>query len=204
MKTIIKFPKEKIQIVNQIQEAIINQDYPKIIAMKQMIIDKASELIDTDALAMLYEAHFQLRLFEDIIDITIKLQEQEIEGFGLAFYTIASYIALDEIYLAESFIRKYRLLQTNEIKYYYGKEEANYSHLLGLVVDDYEEVVLCLLMVNYVYDVLRELGTEILENKKILIIRFFDLINITFELGYDDFIIEELKSVMKIIFQIEV
>ena len=204
MERIIKFPKEKIQLVNRIYDAYELDNNQLIYSLKDEILANLNLLSDEKVLDILLEATFNLYLFEDVIMLGDELIKQNYESFDLYYYSLLSYIALVDIYQAKNLIRRSKLLNTEGIKYYYSHEGANYSNILGLSYGLFEQAALCLLIINFVCEVSSEMAGNISVDQEYLLYRFFDLINMVYELGYDDDVIIELERVLKIVFQLEV
>jgi hypothetical protein len=143
-------------------------------------------------------------LFEDVIMLSDEYIKQKYESFDAFYYALLSYIAVNDIYQAKNLIRRSTLLNTESIKYYYSQEGANYSNILGLSYALFEEAAPCLLIVNYITEIAGEMAGKVEVNHQYLLFRFFDLINMIYELGYDDDIISQLEQALKIVFQLEV
>lgn len=204
MERIIKFPKEKTQLINRIYDAYELDDYALIYSFKEDLVASISSLPDERVYDILLEATFNLYLFEDVIMIGDEYIKQGYESFDLYYYALLSYIALVDIYQAKNLIRRSKLLNSEGIKYFYSHEGANYSNILGLSYGLFEQAALCLLVINFVSEVASEMAGDIIVDQEYLLYRFFDLINMVYELGYEDDIIVELERVLKIVFQLEV
>lgn len=203
MNNIIKFPKEKTQLINRVLDAIEISDYKLIISMKDQLLDNIEDLKDSIVFDCLLDSLYNLYLFEEIIIVGDELLKKGYESFDLYYYMLLSYIALVDIYQAKSLIRKSKLLNNKDIQHYYTNEGANYSNILGMDNDLFTESALSLLIVNYINEVSKEMAGDIEIDRQYLLYRFFDLINMVYELGYDDYIIMALEKALKIIFEIE-
>lgn len=204
MEHIIKFPKEKTRLVNHVNEAYEAENYQAIFSMKDEILSNLEFLKDERILDVLIEAAFNLYLFEDVIMLSDEYIKQKYESFDAFYYALLSYIAVNDIYQAKNLIRRSTLLNTESIKYYYSQEGANYSNILGLSYALFKEAAPCLLIVNYITEIAGEMAGKVEVNHQYLLFRFFDLINMIYELGYDDDIISQLEQALKIVFQLEV
>ena len=204
MERIIKFPKEKTQLINRIYDAYELDNFSLIYSFKEEIMANIMSSPEQKVLDILLEATFNLYLFEDVIMLGDEYIKQGYESFDLYYYSLLSYIALVDIYQAKNLIRRSKLLNAEGIKYFYSNEGANYSNILGLSYSLFEQAALCLLVVNFVCEVANEMAGDIRVDQEYLLYRFFDLINMVYELGYEDDILVELERVLKIVFQLEV
>jgi len=204
MERVIKFPKEKTQIINNFLDAYYNQDYKKAITYKDDILRNYEILKDEELFEKLLESYFELYAFEEVIMVGDELRKYKYESFDLYFYMLSSFIALTDIYRASILIKRSPLLNHESIKFYYEKEGANYSNILSLSKVLFFQAAPCLLLVNFINEVIKELGGSIDLDKEYLLYRFFDLINMIYELGYDEWIILRLERTLKIIFEIDI
>lgn len=204
MEKVLKFPKEKTKLVNSFYEAYINEDYHKIVKLKDELLDNYELLKEEEIYEKLIESYFNLYAFEEVVTIGDELIKLTYESFDLYYYMLASLISLVDIYRADSLIKRSTLLNEEAIKFYYQNRGANYSNILTLSQYLYSEASPCLLMVNYVQEVAKEVVGNIELDREYLLFRFFDLINMIYELGYDEWIILKLEKTLKIMFEIEV
>lgn len=204
MERIIKFPKEKTRLVNRIYDAYELENYQLIFSLKDEIINNLESLREEKVLDILLESTFGLYLFEEVIMLGDEYIKQKYESFDLYYYALLSYIALNDIYQARNLIRRSALLNSEGIKYYFSQEGANYSNILGLSYGLFEQAAPCLLIVNFITEISSEMLGKIEVDQEYLLLRFFDLINMVYELGYDDEIIIQLEKALKIVFQLEV
>lgn len=192
-----------MQLVNRVIDAYDEEDYPSIIKMKDEIIGLADELADTEVFGILLESFFQLHLFEEVVLVGDELRKLGYETYEVLYFMLLSYIGLVDIYQAKALVRRSKLLNAEEIKVYYTNEGANYSNMLSMPYELFEEAALTLLLVNYIFEVSKEMAGDVEVDREYLLFRFFDLINMVYELKYDLFVIEELEGALKIIFEIE-
>jgi hypothetical protein len=204
MERVMKFPKEKAQLVNRIIDAYENENYHLVISYKDEILSNFEVVKDEKVFEMLLEAYFNFYSFDDVIMIGDELIKNAYESFDMYYYMLLSLIALTDIYQAKNLIRKSLLLNGEGIKYYYTVDGANYSNILGLSFGLFVQAAPCLLIVNYVSEVAKEMAGDITLDHEYLLFRFFDLINMIYELGYEDDIVLKLEKALKIIFEIEV
>lgn len=204
MERIIKFPKEKTQLINRVYDAYEEENYQLIFSYKDEILSNFKILTEEKVFDILLEATFNLYLFEDVILLTDELVKLGYESFDLYYYALLAYLALVDIYQAKNLIRRSKLLNEEGIKYYYTHEGANYSNILNLNEGLFFLAAPCLVIVNFINEVASEMAGNIEIDHEYLLYRFFDLVNVLFELGYDDEILEMFEKALKIVFQLEV
>lgn len=204
MNNIIKFPKGKSQTISRIYEAYDSEKYNVVCSFKDELVESVELFKDTDLFDILLESYFQLFLFDEVIMVNDELLKKGYESFDTIYFTLLSHIALVDIYQAKSLIKRSKILNNESVKHFYSNDGANYNNILSLNNDVFYETSLCLLIVNFVNEVSKEMLGDIEVDKEYLLYRFFDLINVVYELGYEDSIIKELDRVLRIVFQIEV
>ena len=135
--------------------------------------------------------------------IGLELRTRGIETYDTLYYLLLSLIANNDIYQALSIINRSKLLNRQEIKEFHQEDGANYSNLLAYA-DHEPEFTLLLLIVNYIKGLANELNNQSEKDLDYSLFRFFDLINLVYELGYPLKIMQELSSIMKIIFNLSI
>lgn len=196
----MKFPKEKVLIIQEINDCLARDDFFGIFKLKDKVLENLDQL-DRKIFDDLLFATFVIGNFDDVVLIASELKKKEIETYSTLYYTLLSLIANEDIFQAASLIRKSKILNNTEIKTLYQEDGANYSNLLAYA-DRYPNFTLLLLVVNYVNGIIREInGTKEID-RDYLLFRFFDLVNLIYELGYPLKIIQELSTVMKVIFNL--
>jgi len=198
----MKFPKEKVVITNRINELKSNSDYFGIFKMKDEILTNY-DILDSSIYENLISSTFYLGNFDDVIVIGSELIANDVETFEVIYYTLLALIANVDIYQAMSLIGKSKLLNLDEIKEYHANDGANYSNLLYFS-ETLSSSTLALIIVNFVKGLSREMTGNVEVDHEYMLFRFFDLINMIFEIGYPLEIIQRLTRAMKIIFNLEV
>ena len=130
--------------------------------------------------------------YEKCIDTYKDEIKEDKENLVDAYYTLASIIASNDIYLGLSIIKKSKLLNDEEIKAYLDKEGANLVNLL-VESDDMKKVVILLMFISSHKDCDMndiEVGLS-----------FFEMIDSLYEIGYSSNIIKELTSVGHMLFK---
>jgi len=204
MEKIIKFPKDKINLMNKVYDAYDKTDFRLVVSFKDEAIQYYNDFIDEDIFNIILESYFELYAFEEVVTFGDELIKLGYEDFELYFYMLSSLIALVDIYQARNLIRKSKLLNQEDIKFYYSKDGANYSNIYSLSDELFEQAAPCLLLVNFICEVSKEMAGDIEVDHEYLLFRFFDLINMIYELGYDYDLIMKMDRVLKIVFQIEI
>jgi hypothetical protein len=204
MDNVIKFPKSKVNLMNKIYSAYDEADYRKVVSFKSEVLEYYADLKSEDIFEIILESYFELSAFEEVITFGDELIKQGYEDFELYFYMLASYIAIVDIYQAKSLIRRSKILNQDDIKFYYSNEGANYTNILNLSDEIFELAAPCLLLVNFITEVSKEIAGDFEVDHEYLLYRFFDLINLVYELGYEYEIIHKLDRVIKIVFGIEI
>ena len=117
-----------------------------------------------------------------MIDIYYELSKLKYESFHILYLTLASLIAKDDIYQASYLIKKSNLLKDESFTSYLASDEANFFNLTSLDDDAFGDVILTLVLVNYIQAIAKEsLYQDI--TSEYLLYRFYDLINIILEVG---------------------
>lgn len=200
----LKFPKEEVIFIETIKEAYENKDFKFIINNEHNIIEKSDFIKKNEDIIFVYliEAFFNNRLFEKAITVTEELLKKGIEKFECYFYTLASLIAKNDFYYAKSIINRSKILNDETIKNYID-DDSNYNILLTLHEALFKEVGLCLILVNFI----NEMIEESLKNKitsDYIIMRYFDLLNLLYEYGIEEIYLNILKNTIEIIYEIQI
>lgn len=198
----MKFPKDRVIINSKIKEFLENKDYYAILKMKDEILDKAG-VLDEYSYNTLIKVAFVLGDFDRAIVIFSSLFQQDIENYILLYYGFLCMLANTDIYQAKSYINKSELLKDPAVQEYFLKDGANYSNIKHLSKIDIN-YTLTLILINFIEGISKEVTGDIEIDNEYILFRFFDLINMLYELNYPDEIINELTIALKIIFNLEV
>lgn len=198
----MKFPKERVIINTKIKDFLNQNSHFDILKMKDEIFENI-DVLDDYAFHSLIKSAFILGDFDQVVIIYSELFKRKIETFTLTYYGLLGLLANTDIYQAVSYIKKSELLNQNAIKEYFLKDGANYSNILFLSkVDVYG--TLTMVLVNFVEGIAKEVVGNIDIDNEYILFRFFDLINMLYEIGYPEEIIQKLTYALKIIFNLEV
>lgn len=202
MEKIIKFPRNKVNLMNKIYDAYDSKNFRLVVSYKIEVLEYFDDLKNEDIFNIVLESYFELAAFEEVISFGDELIKKGYEDFDLYFYMLASLIAVQDIYQAKNLIRKSRLLNEEGIKFYHTNEGANYSNILTLSEEIFDQAAPCLLLVNFIHEVSKEIAGDAEVDHEYLLFRFFDLINMIYELGYYYEVILKMDRVLMIVFQI--
>ena len=193
MGEILKFPKEKVQYINIITELKEYKKYQEIIKYQERLFQNFDLLRDSFVFDYLALAFFELGYYQDVIDIYYELSKLKYESFHILYLTLPSLIAKDDIYQASYLIKKSNLLKDESFTSYLASDEANFFNLTSLDDDAFGDVILTLVLVNYIQAIAKEsLYQDI--TSEYLLYRFYDLINIILEVGFSEKIINDLNE----------
>lgn len=200
----IKFPKEEVQFINDIEKMYNVNNYSGIVKQYNKIIDNIEIILNIkkDIIDIIVEALFYCRQFDTIITFVESLRDKGFEEFLWYFYAFASIIGNDDIYLAKTIIKKSKLLNDPDIQFYYSEDGANYVNILGMNDAILDTQAPCLIMINFINDLIFESLQKTL-NANYVVMRTFDLINILYEDGANQELIELFINTLQIIFEID-
>lgn len=200
----IKFPKEEVQFINDIEKMYNVNNYSGIVKQYNKIIDNIEIILNIkkDIIDIIVEALFYCRQFDTIITFVESLRDKGFEEFLWYFYAFASIIGNDDIYLAKTIIKKSKLLNDPDIQFYYSEDGANYVNILGMNDAVLDTQAPCLIMINFINDLIFESLQKTL-NANYVVMRTFDLINILYEDGASQELIELFINTLQIIFEID-
>ena len=201
----IKFPKQNILFLNEIKQLIISRDYKSLLNEYNNIILNASFLkqYSIDVLNNYFEILFTIKEYDKYITLIEELRKQEIENYSWYFYLFTILLYKKDIYYAKSIISRSKLLNDSSIKYLISEEEGNYSQVINLHDLLFQEVGPCLILVNFINELLTEtFNMEI--NDEYIIMRYFDLINLLYEYGVSEDFILIFTNALETIYEIDI
>ncbi len=200
----IKFPKDEVQIINDIEKMFNVNNYSGIVKQYNKIIDNIDMVLNIkpNTINIIIESLFYCRQFDTIITFVESLRNKGFEDFLWYFYAFASIIGNDDIYLAKTILKKSKLLNDPDIQFYYSEDGANYVNILGMNDCILEKQGPCLIMINFINDLIYESLQKAIDAEYV-IMRAFDLINILCEDGASQELIELFINTLQIIFEID-
>jgi hypothetical protein len=197
----MKFPKERVVLHNKIKELLSQNQYMEVLKLKDEILNSET-VLDDFIYSSLAKSAFLLGDFDNVVLIYSELFKRKLESFKLTYYGLLGLLANIDIYQAISFIKRSEILNEPAIKEYFIKDGANYSNIL-LTSKIGKYVPLTLILVNFIEGVSKEVVGNIDLDNEYILYRFFDLINMLYELGYPDDILSYLFTAFKIIFNLD-
>lgn len=201
----IKFPKNETKIIEKIRTAYLTRDYNTIIDEYDNIINNSEFIYKhfKTGIEILIEVLFKKRDFNKVVICIEDLKKRNLENCKWYFYSLMSLIANEDLYYAKSIINKSQILNDPSIKYYIDDEGADYYRIINLHDDLLYSIGPCLIVINFINDLLEE---SIKNNvtKEYTIMRFFDLLNLLYESGADEKIIDIFKNCIETIYEIEI
>lgn len=201
----IKFPKEEIQVIEKVRNAILNDNYQELLDLKESVINHAAFInqFSKQTLDTYIKTIFDLRLFEEVITIVEEIRLKDIEDCKWYYYVFASLIANKDFLYLKRILNKSKLLSDKSISYLIDKEEANYNAIFNLHYELLETIGPCLILINFINELISEsLNNEL--DEEYLIMRFFDLLNLLFEYGVDEDIVYLFEETIKTIYEIPI
>lgn len=201
----MKFPKDEIITLNQINDLLTNQQEVDIPSLSNKIIEYIDFIIKhyPDVIDEYISKLFELRKFDHVINFVDELTKKGLENFNWYYYSLSSLIANNDIYYAKRIIANSKILQDQSLHFLINSEDADYNAIFNLHSTLLETAGPCLILVNFINELLYEsLKTNITSDY--LIMRFFDLLNLLFEYGVNEEIVKQFDKTVKIIYEIPI
>lgn len=202
MAEILKFPKDKAQYINLIKELKNNRDFYSIIKLADRLWENFELLRDTDVFDYLILSYFEIGDYQELIKNYHSLFNKDKESFTILYYTLASLIANVDIYQGMHIIRTSNILKEPTLEVFISREGANYTNLSNLDSETFGDVIIVLLLVNFIEAIARESLSQGI-SQEYLLYRFYDMINIILEIGFDDQTVNDLNEICQKIFIIK-
>ncbi len=191
----IEFPKEQALIYKDVLKAIECDDYDIIYRYKDKIIDSYEVFKNTDIYVELVKAMFYKEKYESVISLVSSLQNKEYEEIEIYFYLIISCLAVEDVFQAASVIRKSKIMNSRECIIYWN-EEATYSSLINCE----EKIKKVAVMAKFLKELLKEISINEHLEEGYIGIRYFELTNTLWEIGFSIEFIKELINTANVIF----
>ena len=194
------FLKEESLFISKINSLFNNKDYLSIAALRHKVFDNIDLYKKTEVIYQVASALFFGRFFEETISFIDELRKKEVETMLYSFYYLASCLALDDINLAKSYLKRSKLLNDNYVNEMIMEDGANYSNILNAEnVDD----IPCLLLINYIKEYDKE-GKDVekeFKQEDIRIYKYFEMIDNMYLLNYDSEIVDYMINIGKLLFK---
>lgn len=195
----MKFPKEKVRMIQIINSHKKNQDYHAIIVMKDEIIERMEELQDTQVIDDLLIAMFCLNRYDDMIILGEELNKKGYESWTELYYLLLACLGNLDVFYGMSMIKRSQLLADDKIKGFYSEDGSNYLNIyLATKITIMEK--LALILVNFIEGLLLAIQNKFVVDQEFLAIRVLEMIDTLYELGNPEEIINELTEKIKMIF----
>ena len=188
----IKFPKEEVLLINNVNELYKFNDYLSISKLSEEIMNHVDDimLIDNITISKLVISYFNLHNFDQLIIVVDELRSKGYEDTIWYFYYFVALIYNNDLYYAKSIINKSKILNDPRLKYYYSDGEASYSNI-ALKKDIIDSEATCLIMINFINELFQEIDKNDFD-KNYLMFRFYDLINTLQEVGLDKNLLDKI------------
>lgn len=200
----MKFPKEETLIITEINKLYEANKYSSIVKMYDKIVNNIEVIasIDEKCITKVIESLFYSKLFDKIIAFVDGVRNKGFESFNWYFYAFASLLGNEDFYYARSIIKKSQILNDATIQSYLSEDGANYSNILGMNDELLNTAGPCLIMINFLNELIGETLTTFVD-KKYVLMRYFDLLNILVEYGASIDLLDMLDNTIKICFDLE-
>ena len=201
----IKFPKDETLLLEKIKTLHASKDYSSLIMEYNNIINNCLFISKhfSQGLDLLVEALFKTRNFEKLITCVEEFKKKDLENCSWYFLAFISLVVENDIYYAKRIINKSVLLNDSAIKFYIYDEGADYYQILRLHKDLLYSIGPCLIIINFINDLIEE-NTKSEINKEYILMRLFDLLNLLYESNADDYIIKLFRECIEILYEIEI
>lgn len=195
----MKFPKEKVRIIQLVKMYEDKEDYISIYKMKDEMLSLYEELSETNVYNSLTLSSFNLRYFDETILIGEELLKKGYESFSSTLYVLLSCLGCCDIYHALSIIRRSKILNIPDINSYLATDGANYFNILKFDSNN-GDIGLALVVANFIVGLSKEISNEKEIEKEYILIRAFEVIDTLFEIGYSETSINKLTNALKMMF----
>ena len=195
-----KFLKNESLFINKINEYYNQKDFEKVSSFKDDVFNNLSFYKETDCLEKIIISLFVCKYFTEVVTFVEELRKNEIEDMTYSFYLLASLIGEDDIFMAKSYLKRSKLMNSNIVKAYIEEDGANYSNILNC--DDVNNIP-CLLLINYINEYEKEGITNEagFKEKDMRIYKYFEMIDNIYNFGYDESIVSFMSSIGRILFE---
>ncbi|MGD9605501.1 MAG: hypothetical protein AB7V00_05045 [Bacilli bacterium] len=193
-------PEKQSKLALKIAKLWETNDLKTIYSLRHEVINNLEE--NNKQIDDVFMAGFVLKEFRNNFIFGQQLLAKNYESMAMLYYLLLSCIGDHNLFAALAIIKNSQILNEKEYQEFHNWENANYAHLLTLPATDIFTSLVVLVMV-YCEGLGRELNFADSQNDHILLVRWFDQINMLYEIGYPEEIIDELQKVSSIIFTIE-
>lgn len=171
--------------MNKLDIAILNRDYEAIIE------EISDDYIDNDDyLSWFLKAYFVLKDYDSEIELIRKILKNK-ESYALYNYLIASLIHELDFYQIKSFIKKSKLLNSNEIKMIF---DGDYSFITCISKLDDTDLITSICLMIFVNDVFNNYDLDSITKDDCAIV-FYELLDNLYSNGINEEYLESLKFI---------
>lgn len=185
------------ELVKKINDLYANACYDEIDLLKDEIIEQIDELKDSNCFIKVISALFMEKKYDDVIYFINSLMRKEINDLQFCFYYLVSSIAIGDVFIAKSYLRKLNIINSEKVKDFISDGGANYVNIKDQEFND----AIALLLINFIYTYeqpfLQKKNTE----KQDLFFQYYEMIDTIYSLGYNDDIVDYLSNIGKMIFE---
>ena len=194
------FLKEESLLISKINDLYKARDYEKIATFRNEIFDNIEIYKKTKIIFQVISALFMSKHFSECVTCVEELLKREVEDMRYSFFLLASLIALNDIDMAKSYLKRSKLMSSNYVESIILEDGANYSNILSAKnLDD----IPCLLLINYIKEFDKE-GNDTdkgFRKEDIRIYKYFELVDDIYACSYDSEVIEYMLSIGRIMFE---
>jgi len=194
----IEFPKSEAVLYKKVNDALECDDFDLIYKCKDEIIKSYNIFKHTNIFVSLVKSMFYKEKYTSVVSLVTDLQIKEYEKNEMYFYLIASCLALEDIYQAASVVKKSKLMNSADFVIYWN-DEATYSSLINCSDDIRKTGVIA----KFLKELLKETSINDNLEEGYIGIRYFELVNTLWEIGFPEEFIKELIDIANVIFMKE-
>lgn len=180
--------------IEKINNAIEADDFDIVYKYKDLLMELFNELKDSDIYVSLVKAVFYKEKYQDVIDLATELYNLEYERYEIIYYVVFSSIAINDLYVALSILKRYKIMNEEDVKVLWN-DEAIYSTVCNCELGLKKASI----SVKFLRDYSRALSDDI----DYPVIAIYDLINTLNEVGFDKDIVRELTDIANMLFEIK-
>ena len=178
----MKFPKEKVRIIQIVNSHKKNRDYRAIIMMKEDIMKQIEELQDTKVVDDLMMSMFYLNRYDELIILGEELNKKEYESWRELYYLLLACLGNSDIFYGMSIIKRSKILSDAKIKEFYRDDGSNYLNI-GFTNELKTIEKLVLILVNFIEGLIVIAQNKFVVDKEFLAIRILEMLDTLYELG---------------------
>ena len=187
----MKFPVERARTQALVKDSLKQSDYEAIYKLKSTIEANYPDNIKDGVWLPLIKSALYLHQYNDVIMLGDRMIH---ESYDAIYLMLLAALANNDIFTAMSIIKRSQLLNSPDVKSYLEIDGANYHLLINCPKDQSKALILC----NLIEGMIKETAGSI--TKEYIAIRLCDLIDVIYEIGYDEEIVLELANIVKVLF----